>query len=95
MAEEAQRIEEAQELTTITIAGVVHPRVAYGDEDEDQSPVDESCRECGVVKGQLHVPGCEVERCPACGDQAVECDCQDEVQDDDFDEYDEDFEDEE
>lgn len=33
------------------------------------------CHDCGAPVGALHVPGCDVERCPRCGNQAVGCDC--------------------
>jgi hypothetical protein len=33
------------------------------------------CRDCGVKKGEYHVPTCEVERCPACGGEAISCEC--------------------
>jgi hypothetical protein len=32
------------------------------------------CHDCGAAKGNLHHPGCDVERCPVCGLQAIGCD---------------------
>lgn len=32
------------------------------------------CGDCGVVPGGTHVPGCDVERCPGCGMQRIQCD---------------------
>ena len=33
------------------------------------------CHDCGVVEGVLHVPGCDMERCPFCGAQLISCAC--------------------
>jgi len=33
------------------------------------------CGDCGVMEGQLHEPGCDMERCPICGYQYIGCYC--------------------
>lgn len=34
---------------------------------------DKRCDDCGVAEGELHRLGCELERCPVCGEQAISC----------------------
>ena len=35
----------------------------------------ESCHDCGCREGELHLPGCDMERCPFCLGQLISCDC--------------------
>jgi len=74
------KIEASQRQLHYTVAGRAFLRVRFGEEDPRWG--ERPCRDCGVLKGQFHVIGCEYERCPACGkDFAGGCTCKiDEIQ---------------
>jgi hypothetical protein len=71
-----ERIRQAQEITTCIANGQVVARVRYGEEEDDWGANRRPCHDCAVVKGEFHVEGCDVERCPACGGQRFNCDCE-------------------
>lgn len=71
-----EEIIEAQQIKAIMINGKEYRRINYGNEEEDWGADDHACDDCAVIKGQFHVPGCDIERCPACGGQAIGCDCE-------------------
>jgi hypothetical protein len=70
-----EKIEAAQLQPTYLVAGRAVARVRYGNEKSDWGADDHACGDCGVVKGQYHVAGCDVERCALCGRQVITCDC--------------------
>lgn len=64
---------ESQKIKTIVIRGKRYKRVKYGSEITvpDYMP----CGDCGVIKEEYHVFGCDIERCPKCGRQYITCNC--------------------
>ena len=63
-----RKIRAAQKWTHYTIGGKARPRIPYANTEYP-------CHDCAITAGRLHVPGCDMERCPACGRQAISCGC--------------------
>jgi hypothetical protein len=70
-----EKIEDAQRSPTVFINSKEYGRVRYGEEEGYKSADVRPCKDCAVIKGQFHVRGCDTERCPACGGQAMGCEC--------------------
>jgi hypothetical protein len=71
-----ERIRVAQGILTYTIGGVPRDRIRYGEEPgRPRSVADVNCHDCGVIRGQFHVPTCDMECCPGCKGQAFLCGC--------------------
>lgn len=71
-----ERLRDAQLDVTCWPNGVELPRIRYGDEADDWGANERPCHDCAALKGEFHVPGCDVERCPSCGCQSLGCECE-------------------
>lgn len=69
-----KKLAKAQEQRTYKIIKTMD-RIRYGDEPDFGGAADFPCHDCGAVRGEYHVPDCDLERCPGCGGQALGCEC--------------------
>ena len=70
-----EKIQAAQQVVSYTLNGKPIARVRYGSEQDDWHADRIPCHDCRVLKGEFHVPTCDVEECPLCGGQLISCDC--------------------
>ena len=71
---------DAQRISHSSCGGRKLNRIRYGEESEwlqvDPRSAGTPCHDCYVVKGQYHIDGCDVERCPHCLGQRMCCGCE-------------------
>lgn len=74
-----EEIQEEQNAQILIIDGTQYPRVRYGSIEEydieDRKYANEPCHDCSVIRGQIHLLGCDVECCPKCKGQLISCGC--------------------
>jgi len=63
----------AQQSETVELHGKSFRRLRRGTDWPSYSEY--PCHDCGIVDGQLHVPDCDMERCPRCFGQLITCGC--------------------
>jgi hypothetical protein len=61
-------------VATIELRAGAYERVKWGDEPDDWAR-GRRCGDCGVVPEGIHHLGCDIERCPRCGQQLIGCEC--------------------
>jgi hypothetical protein len=79
---------EAQDKKTVKLSGKRYRRIRYGYEHRHwkgplskeskvrlRERANQPCHDCGVLRGELHVPNCDWELCPRCSGQYMSCDC--------------------
>lgn len=61
----------------IQIGDFKYMRVKVGDQTDLYEDHDSNsrCYDCNALYGHYHHIGCDVERCPKCGEQLFLCDC--------------------
>jgi len=78
-AELKEEILNEQSKKTIILDGQIYKRIPFGSPLEGLS-IDSNlispCHDCSVITSQIHLLGCDMERCPRCGRQLISCSCQ-------------------
>ena len=67
---------DSQFILYYYIDGQAYRRIRWQKYPESPFP---DCRDCSVLPGQLHTPGCHNERCPRCKGQWISCPCTDDA----------------
>jgi hypothetical protein len=79
---------QAQDEKTVMLKGKRYRRIRYGNEirhwkgsiPKDSKVnwddiINRPCHDCFVVRGELHLEGCDMEICPRCSGQYLGCEC--------------------
>ena len=66
---------QGRSLLSVRIDGVFFQRLPFGSPGEPMPPNVDHCPDCGAGRGEVHIPICDIERCPKCRGQFNSCAC--------------------
>lgn len=67
--------EHGRKLLSININGVRLERVKHGETGSLRDSSRPSCPVCGALRGEVHILGCNAERCAKCLGEFMACGC--------------------
>lgn len=56
---------------------IVYKQIPFGINDKSHAKPGDQCKDCNALYGQVHHPGCDIERCPVCRRRRTSCGCDD------------------
>jgi len=59
----------------IQLRGVSFQRIPFGKESDHWAKTYGACPDCGALQGEFHEFPCDIEECPDCGGQFIDCGC--------------------
>jgi len=71
----AELFEQGRKLLRIAINGVQLERLKHGETGSLYCDSGPFCPECGALKGEVHILGCNAERCANCQGEFITCGC--------------------
>jgi len=72
---ERSQPDEGPRGATIQLCDVSFQRIPFGKEFDHWAKTYGACPDCAALQGEFHEFPCDIEECPDCGGQFIDCGC--------------------